>query len=165
MSGSLSRWSRRARTHARRVIYTLSLFSVGPPSRDTRDAWVASRSDPHCPAGASLAARVRMGNSSSEGKTIGCPIAGQGLLEREMRSGRKARQNTCPVTRVASWRKIIQGKTGLGDGQGIPVMPESRKRVLRGSRAPVPHERTGACRERFVLSDRNVMFVSLRYLA
>ena len=63
--------------YTRKAICALSQPSVRPSSRDTRDAWVASRSDPHCPAGASLAARVMAGNSPSEGKTVGSPLPGK----------------------------------------------------------------------------------------
>lgn len=36
------------------------------------------------------------------------------------------------------------GARDAGDEQDVPIIPESRKRVLRGGPAPVPHERTGA---------------------
>ena len=98
MNGSLSRWSRRARTHAR--------IRVRPYARY-----------PGLPF--ALPSAIRATRESHPDRI---PIARRGLLERETRSGKKARQNTCPVTRVASWWKIIQGKTGLGDGQDIPVM-------------------------------------------
>lgn len=57
------------------------------------------------------------------------------------------------------------GARDAGDEQDIPVMPENKNRVLGGSQAPVPHERTGARRESPIWKDATVLFVPLSCIA
>lgn len=58
--------------------------------------------------------------------------------------GRRAKDRRLARDAFPAWTEDSSGAWDAGDEQGIPVIPESRKRVLRGSPAPVPHERTGA---------------------
>ena len=167
MSNSLSRWSRRARTHARRVVYTLSPSSVGPPSREGRGGREDRAAAPVTrapPGGASfiqsggesrkgakkareafypIARRClfgrrarRAGNLPSERRRGGRPSAGQWFFEPGSRMGRRAKDKRLARHAFPAGTEDSSSARDAGDDQDIPVIPESRNRVLRWSPAP-----------------------------
>ena len=79
--------------------------------------------------------------------------------------GRRAKDRRLARHACLAGAEDSSGAWDAGDEQDVPVIPESRKRVLRGSPPPVPHERTGARRERPFRKDATVLFVPLSRIA
>lgn len=81
------------------------------------------------------------------------------------KAGEKAKDKHLARRACPAGTEDSSGAWDASDEQDIPVIPESRKRVLLGRPAPIPHERTGARRERPVRKDAKVLSVSFPYPA
>lgn len=79
--------------------------------------------------------------------------------------GRRAKDRRLARHACLAGVEDSSGAWDAGDEQGIPVVPESRKRVLRAKLGATLHRKIRARRERPFRKDAMVLFVPLSCIA